>query len=203
MPRISRDASGMTNTEQTTVSSHSIQTTPARVLNRGTGTVPPVTAPGLPTIEVRLGAEDAAGFSMVEYEVPARFSPPPHLHRHTRENAVAYILTGHLHYWFDDHDVVVGPGAVVHLPSGAWFRWANDSGEIARMLCMFSPAGFEQFFVDVMQEAAAAGGDLGRVIGPLRARYGDEDRPEAPHSFPDPHPSAQPPSTENADAIPR
>jgi hypothetical protein len=45
------------------------------------------------------------------------------------------------------------------------------------MLSMFAPAGFEQFFLDVMAAAAAAGGDLGQVIGPLRARYGDEDQP--------------------------
>jgi hypothetical protein len=45
------------------------------------------------------------------------------------------------------------------------------------MICMFAPAGFEQFFLDVMAETRAAGGQLGRVIGPLRARYGDEDFP--------------------------
>ena len=47
------------------------------------------------------------------------------------------------------------------------------------MLCMFAPAGFEQFFLDVMTETRAAGGDLRSVIGPLRARYGDEDHPGA------------------------
>ena len=45
------------------------------------------------------------------------------------------------------------------------------------MLCVFAPAGFEQFFLDVMDEARTAGGDLRAVIGPLRARYGDEDHP--------------------------
>jgi hypothetical protein len=41
---------------------------------------------------------------------------------------------------------------------------------------MFAPGGFEQFFLDVT-EAAAAGADLGQVIGTMRARYGDEDHP--------------------------
>jgi hypothetical protein len=31
-----------------------------------------------------------------EYEIPARFSPSPHLHRHTREGAVVYVLPGQL-----------------------------------------------------------------------------------------------------------
>lgn len=154
-----------------------IPTTRPRVVPPKTGRVAPAAAPGLPTIEVKLGAADGAGFSLVEYDIPGRFSPPPHLHRHTREGAVVYVLEGQLHYWFADGDAVAGPGTVVQLPPGAWFRWANERDEPARMLCVFAPAGFEQFFLDVMAEASAAGGDLRAVIGPLRARYGDEDHP--------------------------
>ena len=155
------------------------QTIPAqpRVVPPKAGTVAPAAAPGLPTIEVKLSAADGAGLSLVEYEIPAGFSPPPHLHRHTREGAVVYVLAGELRYWFADGDTVAGPGTLVQLPAGAWFRWANESDEPPRMLCMFAPAGFEQFFLDVMAEAGAAGGDLRAVIGPLRARYGDEDHP--------------------------
>jgi uncharacterized cupin superfamily protein len=149
----------------------SIQTAESRVVPPKAGTV-------APAIEVKLSAADGAGLSLVEYDVPGRFSPPPHLHRHTREGAVVYVLDGELHYWFADGDAVVGPGTLVHLPPGAWFRWANEREEPARMLCMFAPAGFEQFFLDVMAETSAAGGDLRRVIGPLRAQYGDEDHPE-------------------------
>ena len=167
----------MTHMTETSQTSQTTQTTQARVLPPGIGAAVPAPAPGLPAIQVRLGVADAVGFSLVEYDVPAGFSPPPHLHRHTREGAVAYVLSGQLHYWFAEGDAVVGPGTVVHLPPGAWFRWANESDETARMLCMFSPAGFEQFFVEVMQAAAAAGGDLRSVIAPLRARYGDEDHP--------------------------
>jgi mannose-6-phosphate isomerase-like protein (cupin superfamily) len=90
---------------------------------------------------------------------------------------VIYVLEGALHYWFEDGDAVAGPGTLVQLPPGAWFRWANDTDSPARMLAMFAPAGFEQYFLDVLAEAAAAGGDLGAVIGLLRARYGDEDHP--------------------------
>lgn len=154
-----------------------IPTAQPRVVPPKAGTVAPAAAAGLPTIEVKLSAADGAGLSLVEYEIPAGFSPPPHLHRHTREGAVVYVLAGVLRYWFADGDTVAGPGTLVQLPAGAWFRWANESDEPARMLCMFAPAGFEQFFLDVMSEASAANGDLRSVIGPIRARYGDEDHP--------------------------
>ena len=42
---------------------------------------------------------------------------------------------------------------------------------------MFAPAGFEQFFLDVIGEVATGEGELGQVIGRLRTRYGDEDHP--------------------------
>jgi len=128
-------------------------------------------------MEVKLSAADGAGLSLVEYDIPGGFSPPPRLHRHTREGAVLYVLAGELRYWFVDGETVAGPGTLVQLPPGAWFRWANERDEPARMLCMFAPAGFEQFFLDVMAGASAAGGDLRAVIGLLRARYGDEDHP--------------------------
>ncbi len=156
---------------------HTLQSTRPRVVRPGAGTTAPAAAPGLPTIEVKLDAAAGAGLSVVEYDVPAGFAPPPHLHRHTREGAVVYVLSGELHYWFEDSDTVAAAGTLVQLPAGAWFRWANESGEPARMLCLFAPAGFEQFFLDVMAGAAAAGGDLRSVIGPLRAQYGDEDHP--------------------------
>jgi mannose-6-phosphate isomerase-like protein (cupin superfamily) len=152
-----------------------MQTARPRVVPPGAGTTAP-TAPGLPVIEVKLPAADGAGFSLIEYQIPARFAPPPHLHRHTRECAVTYVLKGELHYWFADGDAILGPGTLVQLPPGAWFRWANETDEPARILAMFAPGGFEQFFLDVTA-AAAAGGDLGQVIGTIRARYGDEDHP--------------------------
>jgi mannose-6-phosphate isomerase-like protein (cupin superfamily) len=153
-----------------------LPTTTPRVVRRGEGTTASPAGPGLPTIEVKLDAAAGAGFSLIEYQLPAGFAPPPVLHRHTREGAVIYVLEGELHYWFADGELRAGPGTLVQLPAGAWFRWANDSARPARMLAMFCPAGFEQFFLDVMAATAAADGDLGSVIGPLRARYGDEDR---------------------------
>jgi quercetin dioxygenase-like cupin family protein len=154
-----------------------LTTTHPRVVPPGAGTVAGEAGPGLPLIEVKLPADQGPGFSLIEYNIPARFSPPPHLHRHTRECAVIYLLEGELHYWFENGDQVIRPGTLVQLPPGAWFRWANETDAPARILAMFAPGGFEQFFLDLLSAAAAADGDLGAVIGPLRARYGDEDQP--------------------------
>src|SRR4051794_38691041 len=82
-----------------------------------TGTVQPRVVPaaegrrgaeieGLPTVRILLDASAGAGFSVAEYRVPPRFSPPPHLHRDTREGAVLVVQEGRLHYWFENADAV-------------------------------------------------------------------------------------------------
>jgi hypothetical protein len=76
-----------------------ISTTAARVVPPGAGLVARTSHPAFPDVEVKFTG-DGVGFSMIEYAVPARFAPPPNLHRHTRENAVIYVLEGELHYWF-------------------------------------------------------------------------------------------------------
>lgn len=166
------------------MTSDTVTTSIPRVHARGDGRSASFSDPSMPSIEVRLGVEDGAGLSLVEYVVPAHFSPPAVLHRHTREDAVVYVLEGELHYWFEAGDHAVRAGDVVHLRRGGWFRWANPTDAPARMLAMFSPAGFEQFFVDVAVETEAAGGDraaLGPVLAALRERYGDEEHPGGAH----------------------
>jgi hypothetical protein len=128
---------------------------------------------------VKLPAAAGAGFSVLDYQVPPRFSPPPVLHRHTRESCAVYVLSGELHYWFADGDQIVSPGTLVHLPAGAWFRWANERAEPARILCIFAPGGFEGFFLELGRSLAAAEWEpaaLHAQLGPLRARYGDQSQ---------------------------
>lgn len=146
----------------------------------GEGVLGPRSGGRAPEVEVKLGAAHGLGFSVVEYLIPAGFSPPPVLHRQTREDAAVYILDGELHYWFADGDALAGPGTLVHLPRGGWNRWANEQDRPCRMLAIFAPAGFEQYFLELGAVAAAAKGDpavLGEAIPRLRARYGDEEMP--------------------------
>ncbi|MGZ4768114.1 MAG: cupin domain-containing protein [Ilumatobacteraceae bacterium] len=131
--------------DSSAVDTSSLDAAKPTVVPRGAGTIPSLTHPALPRLEVKLDESANAGFSMLEYVVPAGFAPPPVLHRHTRESATGYIVEGHLTHWFEDgtsNDV--GPGSVIHLPAGAWFRWANETDQIVRMIFVFKPAGFEQ-----------------------------------------------------------
>lgn len=138
---------------------------------------------GLPHIERLVRAADGVGASLIRYEVPAGFAPPPVLHRHTRESCVGYVLSGSLTYWFDDGEPqTADAGATVVLRPGGWFRWANSSTtDPADVLFWFTPAGFDQFFFDVAAQLEATGFDMTRffpILVETRARYGDEQRPD-------------------------
>jgi mannose-6-phosphate isomerase-like protein (cupin superfamily) len=156
--------------------------------DRAPTVVPPGTGPGVfpppgvtfPTSEVKLPTSAGAGFSVLEYRVPPRFSPPPALHRQVNEDTAVYLLEGELRYWFEDGDTVATTGTLVHVPAGAWFRWSNERDEPARLLCVFAPGGFEGFFLELGKAVADADWNpaaLGAVIGPVRERYGDEPYP--------------------------
>jgi Cupin domain len=139
-------------------------------------------SPGLPlpSIAIKLDGSQGAPFAVMEYEVPAEFAPPPMLHRHTREFGAVYVLAGELVYWFEDGEArQAGVGTLVVMGDD-WFRWANLRPEPARLLCIFAPAGFEQFFADIhesMQRAQYDMAQFGAILAAQREAYGDEAYP--------------------------
>lgn len=162
--------------------SHRSETTTAtdcvpRIVTSGEGVLGATAGPMLPRVEVKLAASDGLGFSVVDYLIPPRFSPPPVLHRQTREDVAVYIVEGRLHYWFEHSDAIATAGSLVQLPRLAWNRWANETDEPCRILAIFAPAGFEQYFLELSAALASASdpAETGAAIGRLRERYGDEE----------------------------
>jgi quercetin dioxygenase-like cupin family protein len=121
------------------------------------------------------GAESGGGFSLVEHALSARAIGAP-LHRHTREDEYSYVLEGRLGALLGEHVVEAGPGELVFKPRNQWHTFWNAGDQPARILEIISPAGFEQYFAELV----ALGGS--RVAPPesLRAlgqRYGLEVNP--------------------------
>jgi uncharacterized cupin superfamily protein len=59
------------------------------------------------------------------------------------------ILEGELDVTFRGSQVVVRMGETVHIPANAPHQFRNSSAKPVRMLCICSPAGQENFFLDV------------------------------------------------------
>ena len=106
----------------------------------------------LGTIGVRfmIGGDDSGGgLSLVEHPMPPRSLAAP-LHRHTREDEYSYVLEGRMGALLGDEVLFAGPGDLVFKPRNQWHTFWNAGEEPARILEIIAPAGFEQFFSEVI-----------------------------------------------------
>jgi quercetin dioxygenase-like cupin family protein len=102
-------------------------------------------AGGIYTILVS-GSETAGRYSLIDMLVPPGGGPPPH--RHDFEEMFT-ILDGEIELTFRGETHRAGAGSTVNIPANAPHAFKNVSDRPARLLCMCTPAGQEQFFVEV------------------------------------------------------
>jgi mannose-6-phosphate isomerase-like protein (cupin superfamily) len=118
------------------------------------------------------GDESGGGFSLVEHPMPPRALAAP-LHRHSREDEYSYVLIGRVGADLGGQVVYGEAGDLMFKPRGQWHTFWNAGDEPASILEIISPAGFEQFF-DELVELVAQGPPEPQKIIELSARYGLE-----------------------------
>ena len=142
-------------------------TTKARVLGPQDGR-----AGFLGSIGVRFmvdGGDSGGGFSLVEHPMSARALAAP-LHRHTLEDEYSYVLEGRVGALLGD-DVVIGEvGDLIFKPRNQWHTFWNAGDTPARLLEIISPAGFEQFFAELVDLGGTLQADPAALAGLCR-RY--------------------------------
>jgi quercetin dioxygenase-like cupin family protein len=92
------------------------------------------------------GAETAGRFCLIDMYVPPAGGPPPH--RHDFEETFS-LLEGELDFTFRGARLTVRAGETIHIPANAPHQFYNSSPQAARMLCICSPAGPEEFFAQI------------------------------------------------------
>ena len=92
------------------------------------------------------GAQTGGRYCLVDMLVPAGGGPPPH--RHDFEEMFS-LLEGELEFTFRGKSYTVRAGSTVNVPANAPHAFKNVSGKAARMLCMCTPAGQDEFFLAV------------------------------------------------------
>ena len=99
------------------------------------------------TYTILLKGEDTAGlYCLIDMHIPPGGGPPPY--RHDFEEMFA-ILEGEIEFTFRGEKSTVRAGETVNIPANAPHAFTNASDRPARLLCMCSPAGQEEFFLDV------------------------------------------------------
>src|ERR1700691_1780462 len=92
------------------------------------------------------GAQTAGRYCLIDMIVPNGSGPP--LHRHDFEE-MFMLLEGELEFTFRGETTTVPAGSSVNIPANAPHVFKNTSGSTVHMLCMCTPAGQEEFFVEV------------------------------------------------------
>ena len=96
---------------------------------------------------ILLSGKDTAGrFCVIDMYIPPGGGPPPH--RHDFEEAFT-LLEGTLDFIFRGTKSVLGIGSTVNVPANAPHQFHNSSASSARMLCICSPSGQEEFFREI------------------------------------------------------
>jgi mannose-6-phosphate isomerase-like protein (cupin superfamily) len=126
-------------------------------------------------VRFMLGAnETGGGFSLVEHPIPPRALAAP-LHRHAREDEYSFVLEGRVGALLGDEIVYGEPGDLIFKPRGEWHTFWNAGDEPARILEMISPAGFEQYFEEMVELLQKSPGPPDpSELGAIAARHGLE-----------------------------
>jgi quercetin dioxygenase-like cupin family protein len=99
------------------------------------------------TYTILLNGKDTAGkFCLVDMHVPPGGGPPPH--RHDFEETFI-LLEGEIEATFRGSKKAIRAGETIHIPANAPHQFHNSSAQPARMLCICSPAGQENFFAEL------------------------------------------------------
>ncbi|MFQ1002350.1 nitroreductase/quinone reductase family protein [Modestobacter sp. SSW1-42] len=93
---------------------------------------------------VLIRGEDTNGrYALIDMFVPPGGGPPPH--RHDFEE-MFHVLEGEFEVTFRGEKSVVRAGETINVPARAPHFFHNASGRDARVLCMVSPPGLEEYF---------------------------------------------------------
>jgi quercetin dioxygenase-like cupin family protein len=99
------------------------------------------------TYTILLTGDDTAGrYTLIDMHVPPGGGPPPH--RHDFEEMFT-VLDGEVELTFRGEHSVARAGETVNVPANAPHAFTNASGRPARLLCICSPPGQENFFLAV------------------------------------------------------
>ncbi len=106
-----------------------------------------VPVPGHP-ITIKARKEDTGGAYALLEAVLTGDGPPQHVHQ--SEEEAFYLLEGELNVLIGEDTHRVTPGSFVLVPRGTPHAFWNATTMPAKLLVLFSPGGFEEYFVETV-----------------------------------------------------
>lgn len=142
-------------------------TTPHR---SGTGETGSVQLGGLGVIFRLRGNATGGRFSLVEHPIaPGTLVPP---HTHSREDEYSYVLEGEVGVRIGEQEFLATTGDIITKPRGVSHTFWNAGPQPARLLEIIAPAGFENFFEEMVHILNAGGRPNEEQIDSIAEKYG-------------------------------
>lgn len=119
----------------------------------------------------RLTGEHTGGrFAFEEFTLAAGVvGARPHVHHGHDE--YFYVLDGELTLHHGDGEVTAGPGHLLAALRGTPHGFRNAGAVPARALCLYTPAGYEDYFREVHAAVAAGAEVTDELLAGFRARH--------------------------------
>jgi quercetin dioxygenase-like cupin family protein len=114
------------------------------------------------------GAQSNGSLFIMEAIIPPGGGPPLHIHH--REEESFYLLDGTLEITLGEKKVKATTGDFVQIPRGTVHAFRNTGSTTARMLLLFSPAGMEKYFAEVLEPVQNRSAAIPPVTDALIAR---------------------------------
>jgi quercetin dioxygenase-like cupin family protein len=131
-----------------------------------------------PLYTILIGGEATRGaYCLIGMLVPPGGGPAPH--RHDFEE-MFYLAEGEIVFTFRGQSHTAKEGAVVNIPANAPHAFRNNSGRMARLICMCTPAGQEDFFRQVGTPARNAQDPAPELSEPEMKAFAEKARRLAP-----------------------
>lgn len=130
-------------------------------------------------VDFKLYGEQTHGrLSIVEHPFPVGALVP--LHLHTLEDEYSIVLEGEIGFRSGDDEVVLGPGGYITKPRNQMHTMWNAGTVEARMIEVIQPAGFEHFFLGMLDLTAHGGPpdqeELARLADKHGLVFGDQTK---------------------------
>ncbi|MFJ3231206.1 cupin domain-containing protein [Streptomyces sp. NPDC086787] len=130
----------------------------------------------------RLTGEHTGGhFALEEFSLaPGTIGARPHVHEGHDE--YFYVLEGELTLHTGDGEVSAGPGHVLAATRGTPHGFRNAGTVLTRALCLYTPAGYENYFRDVHAAVSAGAVATDELLAEFRSRYRTSSHPVSPEA---------------------
>jgi mannose-6-phosphate isomerase-like protein (cupin superfamily) len=113
-------------------------------------------------LDLRIVSSATQGEMAVWETIVAPEASPP-LHVHYAEDETFYVLAGIFSITIGERSIVASPGATMFLPRGIPHTFKNIGGTVGRILCMATPGGFEEFFLEVERTGASEPAEIAAI----------------------------------------